>query len=1162
MNSSKIILLIIFILLFFPALILGGTIWSTGSTFNATSPVYINWSNSYNGSLGLFMNSSTVLTVQNSSHTIRINYSQPADGWSYGETSYDASECGIQTSPMAYFSFFVDNGTSRVTSTANDISATMIIDSKKDSVCPPGRYWGMINVTNGTSSNYANVTVIMDLPITSSNSLNTTSGIGQFRGTMNTGDKIYHSYYFNTSEIINATFVAIELGQDLDFFLFDENENFKAKNILGSSEALFYQYLPQNEMWEIRLFDNSSNTDYSGSISFSTLSAKNTTDDIIYLKDFGNMNPSENKTLDIKLKNEGGLIMSSMSELSELYHKQVFDDNTPKNFSIRVPDFATKIRVELNWTNGANYTLKLYKPDGTLLSTSSGKYINANISEVMQEEYVEYSGTVGFSDDGLWKAEVLNNTNITGSFTLTAKEWVNEYGGDSDWIDTNYSTMTFNTTGQANDSTNVEFNFTIQNLTLGGDYEGFLFYMNNPIGKNGLRVPFKVNVTTPELFVNNSFNSSTVTVSENIGANRTIDLNITVNNTGNEDLVLSHSNSSFLNYSTNYMEFSYDAPTNIDADSSALLNITIIIDTTKTGNNQGMYTGWIFLNDTNAHPYDRFNLTLQVGLSSSLNVDINNISTADGDATISNASITENITLKTKVYYANSTAIEDDLNLTNFGSVYLSNKNISHTETISDSNLANTLGDTWHGGSDKQYWINATLTGDSSRPGGYYNVYITANKTNGGQTLSGTGYNGTLIIPGAGLYFTQTDGVFSKYDEVGETDYYEVRVVNYGTVAVLVDDIDLIFTGSDDDECDAVMSDTLNDTTCGSNIVPGETCYYTWKLRLASDTDYVLDCEIRVDTDKNYYGSMPDDSFEVSISDDSGDSGDSDGDDTEDIDITSYPSSISVVQNKSKDFDIEVKNDGDTDEDDIELTITGINSSWYSHSPSNLDLDSGDDDKFEVTISVPEDAEVKEYSITFKVANDDVSDSKTSKLKVMPSEEEKESINETYLIYLENYTTLEDFMKEMMWEGKNVTELNTTLLDIKSKLNSLNQLIENEDYYNAAQKLNEIESLLTTAQSLIEQEELLGVAKIMEEASNYVWLFVGVVIIIIAGFLIYMFMPAPKESYKVKKFKYTSPEAGESIGKKIKKQLKKISVRLKGIKKEKNKKTGYAWKKK
>ncbi len=842
-----------------------------------------------------------------------------------------------------------------------------------------------------------------------------------------------------------------------------------------------------------------------------------------------------------------------------MYHKETRSGSAASNFTFRVPDFTTKIKTEINWTGSANYTLRIYKPDGTLYGSSTDKHTNANVTGAMQEEYLEYnpSGTVGLSDDGLWKVEVLNNTASLNSYTLTIKEWINA----SNWVSTNYSTMNINAMGESNDSVIVEFNLTVQNKSLSGLYEGNIKYASD---SSVIKVPFSFNVTTGELFVNNSFNSSTLIQKDNTGFNKTVLIQIPINNTGNMEINLSNSlNSTFLNYSTYYMNFSYEYPSFLSSGSSDTLNISVTLDTSKTGDQAGVYSGWLWLNSTNSHPYDGFNLTINFNLSQYLDVYLREIQTSDGDAWIETPGNGENITLIAEVFLMNGTELTD-LDVSNFTSVYLSNKNVSYTIPSSGylnlSNYTMPLYRSLYG----QYWINASLSGSSTRPGGYYNVYMTATEK-AGTDLQGTTYNGTLIINNSGLYLSTDDSTFWITEGTSGDEYFNLSVVNYGPKEAT----GRITLNSSDSDCDYVdidSKDAKSDCYASKSsdyfvvsISEGEECWFRWRFTADNVSDDVT-CSAQIVIDDPGFNSqgvtIHVENIESSSNNNEGtESGESQ---EEEIAIGEHPSSLSIAQGENKSFIVNVENIGDVDEDDITLEITGISSSWYTFTPTSMDLGSLTEDDFNVTISVPDDAEVKEYSITFEVGNDDVSDSETAKLLVMPSEKTKSDVDSKYESYLENFTDLENKMKEMIREGRNVTELNDTLQNLKSKLDTLGELINNSDYFNAVPKLGEIESLLTVANSLVIQVEKETPPGLLQESSSYVWIFIGVLIIIIAGFLIYMFMPSPKETFAPKKFKYVPPGSGEPITKRIIKQIKKIRMKIRSPKRKDDKK----WKKK
>ncbi len=1175
----KIIVYPLFLLLLLSIMsgFISGSWSSPNEAFNVTPDgVYLNWTNSYQGDVVLGMNSSYsgVLRVWNNSagsyrHSVLPNYSQPQGNY--------PDYCGFN---LNSFLLYVKNSTGSYTYNTTNLSGgeetTMTLLSGNNESCPPGRYWGYVNITNSTNPNeFYSLPLEINIPISSSNELNTTTGIGYFKGTLPAYADTYHSYYFNTSSVPNSTGITLKLSwsgsSDVDLFLFDESGNLKAKSInTGQSESLNYQYLPENKIWEIRLYGNSSspiNYQSSGQILFTTLNATNASNPSQQISaiDFGNMNTSDRKSVKIKLKNEGSLILNSVSQTPELYHTQTFSDTTPRNFSIRVPDFITRIKAEAVWSNGANYTISLYNSNDTQVDSSTNKYTDAGIAGAEKGEYVEYdpSGIVGLSDDGLWKIEIKNNTPTTGSYNLTVKEWVNPTG----WVSTNYTTMTFNSSGHENDSSVVDFNFTVQNLTLSGIYRGFLKYTTTE--GSVLKVPFVVNATTPELFVNNTFKQSTVNLKDNIGFNRTLVLNITINNTGNRNIVFGQdSNSSFLNHSSNYMEFSYDYPPSLAPGSSDTLNITINIDTTKTGNVGGLYTGWIKLNDTDSHPYSTFTITLQVNLTSEMTLFLREITTSDNDNWIEVPSSGQNFTIKAESFFANGTEVKD-LNITNFGSVYLKNKNCtSYRMPVSGylgvSVFSNPI---FKESVDGRYWINVSIPGSSTRPGGYYDVYLSANRTEGGATLLGSTHNGTLIINQSALYLDTDDNSFTFDEGTTSDDDFNLTVVNYGPLEAKGT---LTLDGSDDDDCDYADIDAKSyKTGCAVSktsdhfeisVGEGKTCWFTWKLS-ADNTTADKTCTAKITTDDPRFNNISvtlhieeipeNDENSDSESNNNNDNTDSSQEETK-IEIIEYPSSLEIVQGETGNFTINVENPGNTDQDNLKLTITGIPETWYSFSPSDLDLDSLTEGNFDVNITPSKSAPVKTYNLTFKVSNSNVDVSKTSKLKVLPSEEEKAKVNDTYEKYIGNLTLLEKKMEELVSNNMNVTELNKTLEQIKNKLDSVNSSISSGDYFTADQILGEIESLLIQAENLSESSVLKTTSALPLDVSKYIWIIVGVISIAIVGFLVYLLLP-PKEEYRLKSYgskkhiKYVSPSSSETIDKKIKKIVKSSIRKIKNI---------------
>lgn len=380
------------------------SIWSTPLlAFNATpNTVYLNWTNGYQANVTITSNGTNILT-NTSNITIEIYNTTSSLTWNYSQfnnypsclnsTNYlivqNATTYGNVSGPM--------NGSF----TNNNVNLTLIYSTTSSiHPCSPGRYWiGTLtigNYTNSTEQTY--VSVVLDIPISqnsSNNPLSNTTGLGSFGySSMPANATHYQSYFFNATSsgdayVRNATGVLINLtgwpsSQDVDSFLFDNSGNLKAKSInKNTSEQIIYSYLPSaNQMWEIRVYGNTSNTSgitYSGQIVFNTLNmtdASDTTQRINLLNftsAFGtSMNSTNMSTINVTLRNEGNINLTNVAESKNLYHVEKFVLSGNQNISIVVPNstVTSKLKVLLNWTGASNYSFDVYKSDGSLAMSS------------------------------------------------------------------------------------------------------------------------------------------------------------------------------------------------------------------------------------------------------------------------------------------------------------------------------------------------------------------------------------------------------------------------------------------------------------------------------------------------------------------------------------------------------------------------------------------------------------------------------------------------------------------------------------------------------------------------------------------------------------------------------------------------------------------------
>ena len=94
-------------------------------------------------------------------------------------------------------------------------------------------------------------------------------------------------------------------------------------------------------------------------------------------------------------------------------------------------------------------------------------------------------------------------------------------------------------------------------------------------------------------------------------------------------------------------------------------------------------------------------------------------------------------------------------------------------------------------------------------------------------------------------------------------------------------------------------------------------------------------------------------------------------------------SKIEILQGGTADLKVKVKNTGNAKLHNLYLTLTGLNSSYYSITPSDKrDLSANNTLDFDIHLSIPEDLEAKSYSLTLKAISDEKKETKTIALIV------------------------------------------------------------------------------------------------------------------------------------------------------------------------------------
>ncbi len=118
---------------------------------------------------------------------------------------------------------------------------------------------------------------------------------------------------------------------------------------------------------------------------------------------------------------------------------------------------------------------------------------------------------------------------------------------------------------------------------------------------------------------------------------------------------------------------------------------------------------------------------------------------------------------------------------------------------------------------------------------------------------------------------------------------------------------------------------------------------------------------------------------------------DGDGGDGNETPTTNYDlsfekptsSTLTINQGGSADLDVKIKNTGDAKLHDLSLRLIGLNSSYYSITPTTeRDLSVDSTLNFEIHFSIPEDFEAKDYSLTLKAISDEKNKTKSITLTV------------------------------------------------------------------------------------------------------------------------------------------------------------------------------------
>ncbi len=1054
----------------------------------------------------------------------------------------------------------------------------------------PGRYRNFVNLpiinkTNSTEN--VSIIVYVDIPVNFTQERHVKIGKYSTAGNYmtyeipanNAGKQDAHFYYFNASEIANASAIFVNISSSkLAMFLFDEYENFlenSANTSTGKHELLYSpEELPKDRYLKLYIYGNDTQPiSYEAFISIFAIQALNASD---LSQSFGynkqmpfviNFSAGENNFTSVfVLKNKGNYNYSNVAESKRVELIYEFTSQTGNNTHyFIVPSSTQDIHAELifNDTN-ANYSLFLKDYNGNVLR--SAYYTKGYYEEIVNKSRVELSYQASLSP-GKYSIEVVN---ISGNAEYNLTIYLNL--SSSDFVSTNYSSYSskdFREFGIENDSKIVSFNFTLPSTSIPGIYKVTLTYRENNGKGAGIKIPIFVKAVGTNFLVDKKLqNQITLTATQNLERNVKFNLSFIIENFGNYNITdvfinftnLTLSTSSgvyYANITAIYInDTKYSQAFTIQNDSQINVTIEILVNKTKASQ-EGIYQGYVLLNMSNSKfkvkPYDYLNVTIKLNMTKWLIVKSASLSPSSVNVSVS----AKNVTLTFKVYYANNSAIvAGEIGLNNILSIILVHKNLTTRVKNVTSTKSFAEGTTiW---SSPVYKLNISIP--RKMWGGYYDVIFnfTTKDTN---RLVGKGKT-LLAVQDEALAVDVLYPSQSLSMQNGTEKWLNISITNYGldniANAQLKIESNLIQEVTFSSKTGDCNVDSVSNKVITFDINAQKSCNISMKIKASgssgSGTVYL----------KGASGLwIKNDSFQLTVTAPSSSSSQEEETTQEtqqttqqqeeeeeeevwisDFKFISYPSLISIEQGKSKIVSVSVKNTGNLTLVNLSLVVENIESSWVKIS-NPVSLSAEETHSFTVNFTIPKNAKLGKREITFKVYSKNLSKSVKATLEILPSEEYKMNVEQNLTIAKEIYENLTVLYNEYVERGIENKTINSTLLSIQSLIVQAESLIKANDYQSAASIISSALTLLQRAKTQIQSLE--EIAKKKERESTFMTL--GIILIIFGVCLIvYLLLPPPHGYEPERGFRYVPPH---HRGKpKLKRLVEEIKHKCKIIKKK------------
>lgn len=220
------------------------------------------------------------------------------------------------------------------------------------------------------------------------------------------------------------------------------------------------------------------------------------------------------------------------------------------------------------------------------------------------------------------------------------------------------------------------------------------------------------------------------------------------------------------------------------------------------------------------------------------------------------------------------------------------------------------------------------------------------------------------------------------------------------------------------------------------------------------------------------------------------------------LNITTYPKTLTIEQEKSKTESVVVENLNSTINQTVKLELTNLDSSWYTVTPSSAVIEIGANQTFNVTFNIPKDASMKDYIIKHNASSQYDYTTRNFTLIVNPGAEMKKTINATLNEYIKEFNLLEQEYNKT--ESGNTT-FHTSFNSLKKNINSAISFRKSGDYKSVYDLFDDIKTGLTTTKAELDKLES-GIWEITKK------IIIAVVIGCGIAFLVYLFWPIPLES--------------------------------------------------